>query len=237
MSRAPRRWAIVPAAGRGDRFGAALPKQYVRLLGRPMLSWTLNALLSERSLAGIVVALAPNDRRWARLPESREPRVRTCVGGARREASVAAGLDALVDVADEADWILVHDAARPCITGEDLRRLLTALAHDPVGGLLATPVSDTLKRADDNGCVVGTVDREGLWRAGTPQMFRFGVLRRGLAFCRDRKRVVTDEASAVEALGLRPRLVTGRSDNLKVTTAADAELAAVILAARTRKSS
>jgi 2-C-methyl-D-erythritol 4-phosphate cytidylyltransferase len=201
-----------------------------------MLSWTLQALLSERTLAGVVVALAPNDRRWARLPESREARVRTCVGGARREVSVAAGLEALVGIADEADWILVHDAARPCLARDDLRRLLNALARDPVGGLLATPVSDTLKRADDKGCVRNTVDREGLWRAGTPQMFRFGVLRRGLAFCRDRKRPVTDEASAVEALGLRPRLVTGRSDNLKVTTAADAKLAAVILAAQMRKS-
>ncbi len=232
MTAAVRRWAVVPAAGRGTRFGARTPKQYTPLLGRPMLSWTLRALLSERSIAGVMVALAPGDRRWSRLPEARDPRVVTCTGGEQREDSVRRALDALADRVGVADWVLVHDAARPCLQRSDLRRLFEALDDDAVGGLLAAPVSDTLKADDGAGRVARTVPREGAWRALTPQMFRYGVLCRALALCRERARAVTDEASAVEAVGLRPRLVPGRGDNLKVTNAEDAALAAAILRAR-----
>ncbi len=232
MTAAVRRWAVVPAAGRGTRFGARTPKQYTPLLGRPMLSWTLRALLSERSIAGVMVALAPGDRRWSRLPEARDPRVFTCTGGEQREDSVRRALDALADRVGVADWVLVHDAARPCLQRSDLRRLFEALDDDAVGGLLAAPVSDTLKADYGAGRVARTVPREGAWRALTPQMFRYGVLCRALALCRERARAVTDEASAVEAVGLRPRLVPGRGDNLKVTNAEDAALAAAILRAR-----
>lgn len=235
MTRAERRWAVVPAAGQGSRFGAALPKQYTPLLGRPLISWTLQALLAEPSLAGIVVALADGDAHWPRLEESSDPRVRTCAGGARREESVANALGALEGAAADTDWVLVHDAARPCLRHDDLQALYEATRDDPVGGLLAIPVSDTLKRADGSGRVGETVPREQLWRALTPQMFRYGLLRRALALCLERGRAVTDEASAIECMGLKPRLVRGHADNLKVTNPEDAALAAAILTDRDRR--
>jgi 2-C-methyl-D-erythritol 4-phosphate cytidylyltransferase len=224
-----RRWAIVPAAGQGSRFGAGVPKQYTALLGRPILSWSLASLLAEPSLSGVMVALSPGDERWAAVPEAGEPRVRTCRGGERREHSVANALEALAGAAADTDWVLVHDAARPCLRADDLQSLFAALDDDPVGGLLAVPVSDTLKRADDEDRVEATVPRESLWRALTPQMFRYGLLRRALALCLERGRPVTDEASAIECLGLRPRLVRGHADNIKVTNPEDAALASAIL--------
>jgi 2-C-methyl-D-erythritol 4-phosphate cytidylyltransferase len=227
-----RRWAVVVAAGRGQRFGGGVPKQYVRLLGRSVLSWSLGALLSEPSIEGIVVALARGDRRWPRIAESREPRVSTCAGGDRREVSVANALDALSSRARDSDWVLVHDAARPCLRREDLVSLVEATRNDPVGGILAVPVADTLKADDGHGRSSHTAPRELLWRALTPQMFRYGLLKRALALCIDRERPVTDEASAIEALGLRPLLVRGRSDNIKLTTAEDRGIAEAILRQR-----
>ncbi|MCE3285888.1 MAG: 2-C-methyl-D-erythritol 4-phosphate cytidylyltransferase [Steroidobacteraceae bacterium] len=231
-----RRWAVVPAAGQGSRFGASVPKQYAPLLGRPVLSWTLQALLAEESLAGIVVALADVDGRWASLEEARDPRIVTCAGGDRRERSVANALAALAGRAAETDWVLVHDAARPCLRHDDLQALFSELRDDdPVGGLLAAPVSDTLKRADRKSRVCETVAREALWRALTPQMFRFGLLQRALALCVERGRSITDEASAIESLGLRPKLVRGHADNVKVTNPEDAALAEAILRSRGAK--
>lgn len=227
-----RRWAVVPAAGRGERYGGAAPKQYASLLGRPVLSWSVGALLAESSIDGIIVVVAPGDRRWRRLPEAVDPRVSSCTGGARREISVRNALEALASRARDMDWVIVHDAARPCLHRQDLRRLVTATRNDPVGGLLAVPVSDTLKREGDHARSHGTVAREGLWRALTPQMFRYGLLRRALALCLERERAVTDEASAVEALGLRPMLVKGRGDNIKITNPEDGALAAAILRSR-----
>jgi 2-C-methyl-D-erythritol 4-phosphate cytidylyltransferase len=231
MTRAARRWAVVPAAGRGERFGGRMPKQYARLLGRPVLSWSLAALLADRSLSGVVVALAPGDRRFGRLAEARDPRVRACRGGTRRDLSVANGLDALADLAHDEDWVLVHDAARPCLRPADVRLLAGALRDDPVGGLLAVPLADTLKTAGPGDRCERTVPRERLWRALTPQMFRYGVLRRALRLCRYRERAATDEAAAVELLGLEPQLVPGRSDNVKITMPEDLALAAAILRA------
>jgi 2-C-methyl-D-erythritol 4-phosphate cytidylyltransferase len=179
----------------------------------------------------VVVALSEGDRRFQRLAEGRDPRVRTCKGGARRDLSVANALDALSDHARDEDWVLVHDAARPCLQPSDIRRLVAALRDDRVGGLLAVPVGDTLKVAGSDGRCDRTVPREGLWRALTPQMFRYGLLRRALRLSLVREREVTDEASAIEALGLRPRLVTGRADNIKVTIPGDCGLAASILQA------
>ena len=230
-----RRWAVVPAAGQGSRYGASVPKQYAPLLGQPVIGWTLEALLAESSLAGIVVALAAGDRTWPTLEVARDSRILTCVGGERREHSVANALAALSDRADDTDWVLVHDAARPCLRHDDLQALFEALDdEDAVGGLLAVPLSDTLKRADGADRVGETVPRETLWRALTPQMFRFGLLRRALALCVERERRVTDEASAIECLGLRPKLVRGHADNIKVTNPEDAALAEAILRARKR---
>lgn len=235
MSPRARRWAVVPAAGRGERFGGSSPKQYAAIDGRPMLSWTLQALLAEPSIAGVMVAVAESDRRWYRLAESRDPRVGCCLGGATRAESVALALQALGPLASGQDWVLVHDAARPCLARADLRALLRAVGRDPVGGLLAHPASDTLKRADGEGRAEGTLAREGIWRAQTPQAFRYGLLCRALALCRDRERVVTDEASAIEALGLRPLLVRGRADNLKVTSREDLVIAEAVLRSRSRR--
>ena len=194
-----------------------------------MLSWTLAALLAEPRLAGVVVALAPGDRHWEAIPEMHDPRVRRCAGGERREHTVARGLDAIAGEASETDWALVHDAARPCLRRADLALLLDTLAGDSVGGLLALPLGDTLKRADEVDRSVETVPRDRLWRALTPQMFRCGLLRRALGLCRERDRAVTDEASAIESLGLRPRLLRGHADNIKVTNPEDAALAEAIL--------
>jgi 2-C-methyl-D-erythritol 4-phosphate cytidylyltransferase len=235
MSVRARRWAVVVAAGRGERFRGSTPKQYASLLGRPALSWSLATLLSSPRVDGVVVALARGDRRWKRLVESRDSRVRACVGGDRREASVANALAALEPQASDGDWVIVHDAARPCLRREDLDALIAATRSDPVGGLLAVPVPDTLKVDDGGGRSVRTAERAGLWRALTPQMFRFGLLRRALALCIERERGVTDEASAVEALGLRPLLVPGRADNIKLTTPADRVLAEAILRAGRRR--
>ena len=229
MTRAVRRWAIVPAAGQGSRFGAALPKQYTPLLGRPRLSWTLAALLAEPGIDGIVVSVAHDDELWQGLAQFSDPRVRRCTGGARREHSVANGLDALAGDARDTDWVLVHDAARPCLRPCDLELLFATLDADAVGGLLAVPVSDTLKREVGGQRAGETVARDGLWRALTPQMFRYGLLLRALRLCVERDRPVTDEASAIECLGLQPRLVRGRADNVKVTNPEDAALAEAIL--------
>lgn len=234
MTTSARRWAVVPAAGQGSRFDDSLPKQYTVLLGRPVLSWSVGSLLAEPGIAGVVVVLAADDPHWSSLPESRDPRVQTCVGGARREESVANGLAALETLAEPTDWVLVHDAARPCLRHDDLAALFETLRDDPVGGLLATPVADTLKRADEGDRSRETVPRAELWRALTPQMFRLGVLVRALTLCSERGRAVTDEAAAIEALGLRPKLVHGHADNVKITHPEDAALAEAILRGRQR---
>jgi 2-C-methyl-D-erythritol 4-phosphate cytidylyltransferase len=232
MRDAARRWAVLPAAGHGERFGGPTPKQYLRIHGRALLSWSLRALLAERSIRGVVVAIAAGDRRFRRLPEARDARVRSCIGGARREVSVAHALECLAEEARDSDWVLVHDAARPCLHRDDLRLLLERAGGDPAGGLLAVPLADTLKREGAGSHVEGTVPREGLWRALTPQLFRYGVLRRALMLCLTHRHAVTDEAAAVEALGLRPLLVPGRADNIKVTRREDLRLAAALLAGR-----
>jgi 2-C-methyl-D-erythritol 4-phosphate cytidylyltransferase len=158
--------------------------------------------------------------------------VRSCIGGARRELSVAHALECLAGEARDSDLVLVHDAARPCLRRVDLKRLLLRAGRDPAGGLLAVPVGDTLKRAVRGGKRVAyTVPREGLWRALTPQLFRYGLLRRALRLCLTHGRAITDEASAVEALGVKPLLVAGRPDNIKVTEREDLRLAAAVLGA------
>lgn len=225
----PRYFAIVPAAGSGSRFGAEKPKQYLSLQGRPLIFHTVAALCACPAIERVWVVLSPDDPYWRQYDWSDlGPKLETVrCGGASRAESVANGLQAAV-VAGDDDWILVHDAARPCLSAERLDALIATLADDPVGGILAVPVADTLKRADGDQRIAATLPREGLWQAQTPQMFRRAVLARALAATR----AVTDEAGAVEALGLKPRLVAGDSTNLKVTFPADLGIAESILRGR-----
>ncbi len=226
----PRYWLIVPAAGSGLRMKADCPKQYLRLDQRFILDITLSRLLDNAVFAGCMVATGPNDRWWSTTDASKNPRISTCIGGAERAESVLAALDALSDRADEDDWVLVHDAARPCLDPDDLARLLSELKDHPVGGLLATPVADTLKRTGaGNHDVEATVDRRDLWRALTPQIFRFLALKQALESAIDSGYPVTDEASAIEFAGQIPCIVEGRPDNIKVTVPADLALAGFIL--------
>ncbi len=226
----PRHYAIVPAAGSGSRFGAEKPKQYLDLLGRPLIFHTLAALVACPGIERVWVVLAPDDPWWPRYDWSELGAKLETVrcGGETRAESVANGLQAASMVAADDDWILVHDAARPCLSASMLDALFADLASDPVGGILAVPVADTVKRADADQRVAATEPRDGLWQAQTPQMFRYGLLGEALAKCR----AVTDEAGAVEALGLKPKLVRGDATNLKVTYPADLALAAMILRAR-----
>lgn len=214
-------WAVVPAAGRGVRFGGAIPKQYLQAGGRPLLAHALEALLAHPAVAGAMVAISTDDADWPGWTEVAGKPVLTCTGGDTRAASVLAGLQALPDTVRSDDFVLVHDAARPNLALADLGRLLEVGRNDPVGAILAAPVRDTLKRAGDDGGIDRTEPRERLWRALTPQLFRRHQLARALHAAAARGVEVTDEAMAMERLGLRPLLVEGAEDNFKVTTPAD----------------
>lgn len=222
-------WGIVPAAGSARRMGGDTPKQYLSLAGRTVIEWSLAPLLAHPRIAGVVVVLAADDARWPRLPVARHPKIHLALGGGERVDSVLAGAREARRFAAADDWLLVHDAARPCLHPESLIRLINTLQGDPVGGLLAAPVVDTLKRADDQGRVATTVPRDQLWRALTPQMFRCELLWQAL------QRAVahggaTDEAQAIEAFGHAPRLVPGDASNIKITLPADMALAEQLLA-------
>ena len=222
-------WAIVPAAGRGSRYGGATPKQYLDIAGLPLIAYSLRAVLAHPSVGGAMVVLAEDDALWPGWTEVEGKPVRTCVGGEARADSVLAGLSALPDDVRPDDFVLVHDAARPHLRASDLERLLDVGRGDPVGAILATPVRDTLKLAGDDGGIDGTQSRDRLWRALTPQLFRRFQLTRALEAARDAGVAVTDEAMAMERQGHRPLLVEGSDDNLKVTTPADLPLAEFLL--------
>lgn len=221
-------WVVIPAAGSGVRFGGDRPKQYLPLAGRTVIEWAIRPFLARRDIDGIAVVLSPSDTHWQALDRLQDP-VFTVKGGAERARSVLNGLLAVRERADPADWVLVHDAARPCLTDEDLDRLLAAVGPKDAGGLLAVPAEDTLKRAE-GGLVESTVDRRAIWRALTPQMFRLGALIQALQAALASGATVTDESSAMEQAGARPRLVPGRGDNIKVTRPEDLPLAEFILA-------
>ena len=213
-------WCVVPAAGSGTRFAADRPKQYAPLAGKPVLQWTIERLLAHPRIVGTVVVIAAVDAYWPNLgPFGTKPVIST-VGGGLRSDSVLAGLRALPDSVAAEDFVLVHDAARPCVRHADIDVLIERAAVAG-GGLLAAPVRDTLKRADDSGRVAATESRESRWRAFTPQMFRRGELDSALEAAADAGIVVSDEAMAMERAGFRPLLVEGCDDNLKLTTLAD----------------
>ena len=224
-----RHWVLIPAAGVGKRFGGPVPKQYLELSGRLVIDHALGLFADHPAISGCVVVLSSEDEYW---PESRfaaHPRVHRAPGGRERCHSVANGLDRLAADASSEDWVLVHDAARPCLHPDDLDALIAALHDEPVGALLAVPVHDTVKRSIDARHVDGTVPRSALWRAFTPQAFRLGLLQRALAAAAVQGEAVTDDASAVELLGLKPRLVEGRGDNIKITRPEDLHLARFFL--------
>ena len=220
----PAFWAVIPAAGVGARMAADRPKQYLQLGGRTILEHSLGCFLDHPRLKGLVVSLAIDDPYWPTLACATDPRIQRADGGSERSGSV---LNALLQLnalgASDEDWVLVHDAARPNLSRDDLDKLLAELADDPVGGLLAVPARDTLKRVDKHGRVVDTIDRSLIWQAYTPQMFRLGALHRALADSLVADAVITDEASAMEWSGQAPRLIEGRSDNIKVTRPEDLE--------------
>lgn len=226
------RWAIVPAAGVGRRMLSQIPKQYLRLGSRTVMEHTLARFIDHPGIDGLVIAIDAHDRVWPSLSISSSKRLTTVVGGRERCHSVLNALQWLATGAQAQDWVLVHDAVRPCLTIEDLDRLMLELETDSVGGILAVPVSDTLKRGDTDDRIANTVDRTDLWHALTPQMFRLQVLHRALQAAVADDEAVTDEAAAVERVGLRPRLIEGRSDNIKITHPEDLVLAERILAAQ-----
>ena len=223
--------ALIPAAGNGFRFGAPMPKQYLMLNGMPVMQHALNRLQAYFPLQQTYVVLARDDHWFEQaIPASHGVTALRC-GGVTRAQSVKNALEQLQHI-DEDDWVVVHDAVRPCLDRTESLRLQEQLADDIIGGFLAVPVSDTLKRLDNDARVVRTEAREALWRAQTPQMFRYGVLRRAFALPGLDER--TDEAHAVEALGLTPRAIAGSACNVKITYPEDMMLAAAILSAASR---
>ena len=226
---APALWAVVPAAGGGTRLGADRPTPYVLLRGRPILLHTLDRLGSYPRLRGMMVGIATDDVYWPTLDASAPKLLGAYRGGVHRAQTVLNGLLALAPYAAPNDWVLVHDAARPCLRHADIDSLLAAVAGHADGGLLALPLSDTLKRANPNGTVAETVIRAGLWRALTPQVFPFAALRAALQAALRAGVEITDEASAMEYTGACPRLVLGHADNIKITLPGDLALAELYL--------
>ncbi len=229
-------WVIVPAAGCGKRMGGDTPKQYLPLAGRSMLDWTLHRLLLLPEISRVTVAIAPQDQQFAQLSYAGTPRVRRVAGGATRAESVLSGLRSLDGLAHAEDCVLVHDAARPLIHPDDIRAVIQAVAQSPQEGvILATPVADTLKRSIDQTHVDGTVAREGLWQAQTPQAARYGVLRAAIEDTVARGETLTDESGALESAGVPVRLLAAQHPNFKVTTPQDLSLADLIVANQARR--
>lgn len=224
MSESERFWGVVPAAGVGKRMQSDRPKQYLLLGAITVIEQTLFQLLKADCFAGIAVAISPEDPYWPTLSCSQQEKIIRADGGQERADSVLSALNALSNKASDNDWVLVHDAARPCIKTSDIHRLIHALKSDAVGGILALPSHDTLKNVRQ-GEIVGSVDRNKVWRALTPQMFRYGALKKVLELAREKGQVVTDEASAFELNGFQPKIVEGQTGNIKITRPEDLILA------------
>jgi 2-C-methyl-D-erythritol 4-phosphate cytidylyltransferase len=216
-------WAVVPAAGVGKRMNADRPKQYLELAGKTVIEHTLSRLLQANVFSSVAVAISEEDPYWPELDIARHDLVITAPGGKERADSVLSGLKTIRDKANDDDWVLVHDAARPCLTTADIHHLIDTLVNDDVGGILALSSHDTLKNVEDKN-IIGTLDRRTIWRALTPQMFRYGMLKSALEKTEGDHRV-TDEASALELMGFTPKIVEGRPDNIKITRPEDLALA------------
>lgn len=221
-------WAVIPAAGVGSRMQADRPKQYLPLHGKTVLEHTLSRFLEHKIIDGVVVALSEDDPWWRELG-LQHSKLFIALGGEERCHSVLNALNALQSQADGNDWVLVHDAARPCLRREDLDQLINTLRDHPVGGLLGLPLADTVKRTGEDNAVLETVPREHLWRALTPQMFRLGELRAALESVVQKGQLVTDDASAMELAGKAPKMIEGHGDNIKITRPQDLRLAELYL--------
>lgn len=227
----PELWAVIPAAGVGARLGGGIPKQYLKLGERRVIEWAIEAFSTHPSIRGVVVCLAVDDDFWPKVSVVGAERVVTTAGGRERCHSVRNGVQEVMRHAAES-WVLVHDAARPCLGRGDLDRLIDAALHDPVGAILALPVRDTMKRVDGDGRIRSTVDRNGLWHALTPQMFRARQLLDALDRAIAAGESITDEAHAMELAGRQPSVVTGGRDNIKITYPGDLALAEQTLVSR-----
>jgi 2-C-methyl-D-erythritol 4-phosphate cytidylyltransferase len=206
-----------------------VPKQYYSINGKAILEYTLECFCNHSKIDGVVVVIADNDKYWQSLSISTHKKIRIAPGGKERCHSVLNGLRHLYAFAQPNDWVLVHDAARPCLHSEDIDRLISSLHNHPVGGLLATPVRDTMKRAGINNEVIETVERNQLWHALTPQMFKLEALTQALEQLIDNNSIVTDEAMAMELSGAKPVLVQGHPENIKVTQMDDVQIAELYL--------
>ncbi len=221
-------WAVVPAAGVGLRMGGNVPKQYLELAGETVLVRTMKRLASCPGVTGLFLGVSAGDPYWQEISFSAPWLKSVCDGGDERADTVSLILDDMAGVAEQDDWVLVHDAVRPCISHEDILQLMK-LASQQDGGLLGRPISDTVKLADDKNKVKKTVPRQGLWRAQTPQMFRYGELRQALQNAKECGLKVTDEASAMEYAGFHPLMVQGSPENIKITVPGDLQLTRVFL--------
>lgn len=218
-------WAVVPAAGIGTRFSDQRIKQYASIGNATVLEHSVTNLLQHPSIHKIVIALHPGDSQGRQLPLLQHEKISFVEGGVERADSVLQALLHLNAYADQGDWILVHDAARPCVSMQDIHNLISALSDDPVGGILAIPATDTLKTVEANS-IVRTIDRSLIWQAQTPQMFRFGMLLKCLQLAKQNVQLITDEASAIEACGYAPKVILGSRSNIKITYPDDLALAA-----------
>ena len=223
-------WVIIPAAGVGRRMGSDVPKQYLLLNDKTVIEHTLDVFSSHQAISEIVVAISKEDEYWPSINLKSAKPIHIAEGGKERCDSVLNGLNFLQNKAKDDDWVLVHDAARPCLRHEDLNLLIDSLEQHAVGGILAVPVRDTMKRSIENSNLIKeTVDRESLWHALTPQMFRFSILKEALESALKNNKVITDEASAIEYAGQQPVLIEGHADNIKITRPEDLALAAFFL--------
>ena len=231
MAVADRIWAVVPAGGTGSRMAQAIPKQYLEIAGTPIIEYTLRTLLRHKDLQRITVCVSTDDKHWPTLAIAGDPKITTAPGGPTRAESVLSGLKSLSPVAKDDDWVLVHDAARPCLKVDLLNNLVESLQGDKVGGILALQASDTLKQAHEDGSqtIAMTLNRSHVWMAQTPQMFRYRVMVDCLEQALQQGVPITDEASALEWAGYQPRLIQGDARNIKITTPEDLELAEFLL--------
>jgi 2-C-methyl-D-erythritol 4-phosphate cytidylyltransferase len=223
MKQTTKFWAIVPAAGVGKRMNADRPKQYLELADKTVIEHTLTRLLQADVFTAVAVAISEEDPYWSELPIASHEKIVKAKGGKERADSVLSGLHAIREHAQDNDWVLVHDAARPCLTTADIHHLIDSLINDDVGGILAVASADTLKNVQGNN-ILGTLDRSHIWRALTPQMFRYGDLKTALEQAVGNP-AITDEASALELQGKQPKIVEGRPDNIKITRPEDLALA------------